>query len=477
MTRLRAIPPYAVPSLVIVALTAFLAFALVRLFQVEQAMRVNVDENMLWVVTQAQVASHRLDQAVNRRALGNSAEDPELRLDILSSRLTLMDDGPQRRYLAAEGLEPRLDEALARMQALRETITTTPGEARFAPERLTPHLDALMASLNRIANRVMMAEWESTGSRLDTYRNSLEKVIAAIVGIGLSGAILVMLLVSALRQRRAAQRGLMAHRDRLEEEVERHIYRYRQAAEALAQALDRERGVSEFYHSFAAMVSHQFRTPLAVIDSGLQRLLRRHHQFTPEQRSERYARLREAVAQMTRLVESSLTAARLDGKQVEPSMGRHSLSGIVDHLCRLQSEATGTQRLEAQHGTPEPWAWCDRALTEQVLANLVNNALKYSPGDRPVRITTAREGDRVICQVTDFGPGIPADEQPQLFERFYRGSNATGTDGTGLGLNIARHLARIQHGDLTLLSTPDEGTRVTLWLPAADTKEAGDEQP
>ncbi|MEQ5801907.1 HAMP domain-containing sensor histidine kinase [Halomonas sp. H10-9-1] len=475
MARLRAVPAYALPSLAIVALTAFLAFALVRLFQVEQAMRSNVDENMLWVVTQAQVASHLLDQAVNRRALGDSEEDPELRLDILTSRLTLMDEGPQRRYLAAEGLEPRLDEALAQMHALREAATTARGEARFAPERLTPHLDALMDSLNRIANRVMIVEWESAGARLDTYRSSLEKVITSIVGIGLSGWILVMLLVTALRQRRAAQRALTTHRDHLKQEVAHHIHRYRRAAEALAQALDRERSVSEFYRSFAAMVSHQFRTPLAVIDSGLQRLQRRHHQFTAEQRSGRYTRLREAVAQMTRLVESSLTAARLDGKQVDPNLGRHSLWDIVDHLCRQQWEATETRRLQTQHGTPEPLAWCDRVLTEQVLANLIDNALKYSPEGRPVCITTAREGDHVTCRVTDFGPGIPADEQPQLFERFFRGSNATGTDGTGLGLNIARHLARIQHGDLTLESTLGEGTHVTLWLPAADIQETRNE--
>ncbi|HSH57436.1 MAG TPA: HAMP domain-containing sensor histidine kinase [Halomonas sp.] len=476
MAKLRAVPAYAIPSLVIVALTAFLAFALVRLFQVEQALRVNVDENMLWVVTQAQVASHRLDQAVSRQALGDRREDPALRLDILTSRLTLMDDGPQRRYLAAEGLESHLDDALTRMQALRDSSTTAEGEARFAPERLTPHLDALMASLNRIANSVMMAEWESTGARLDTYRYSLEQVIASIIGIALSGLILVMLLLITLRQRRAAQRELMNHRDRLEEEVERHVYRYRQAAEALAQALDRERGVSEFYRSFAAMVSHQFRTPLAVIDSGLQRLQRRHRQFTPEQRSERYIRLREAVTQMTRLVESSLVAARIDGKQVEATPGRHSLRRIVDGLCRQHSDTSGTQRLQAQHGEVEPWAWCDRTLTEQVLTNLVENALKYSPENRPVRLSTSCEGEQVLCRVTDFGPGVPADEQPQLFERFFRGSNAAGTDGTGLGLNIARHLAHIQHGDLTVHSPPGEGAAFTLRLPAAAAKEEWDEQ-
>lgn len=284
MSRLRPFPIYLVASLAILAFSAFLAFALIRLFQVENDMRDNVDENMLWVVTQAQVASHRLDQAVSRRALGHRDEDPELRLDILSSRLTLMDDGPQRRYLASQGLEAPLNAALDDLQALLTTVDDIKGEARFRPDTLMPHLDNLMTRLNRIANAVMMAEWESTGARLDTYRSSLLQVIGSVVGITLSGLALVLLLVHALRQRRLAQRALTAHRDQLEGEVARHISRYKETADALARALNRERGVSEFYRSFAAMVSHQFRTPLAVIDSGLQRLLRRNRHFTAEQR-------------------------------------------------------------------------------------------------------------------------------------------------------------------------------------------------
>jgi len=465
MARLRAIPAYLIPSLAILAFAAFLGFAMIRLFQVEQAMRGNVDENMLWVATQAQVASHRFEQAVSRRALGDSQADPELRLDILHSRLSLMDDGPQRRYLVAEGLEAPLDEALTQLQALEERAESTAG---IRAEAMAPRLDTLMDSLNRIANSVMMAEWESSGARLDTYRRSLVQVIASILGITLSGSVLVLLLVNALRQRRTAQRALLAHRDELEEEVARHVSRYKATADALASALKRERGVSEFYRSFAAMVSHQFRTPLAVIDSGLQRLQRRGSHFSPEQRSERYGRLREAVAQMTRLVESSLTAARLDGQQIEASSARHSLPRIVDHLCRLLEEAQGTQRLKTTHYAPEALAWCDRALTEQILANLISNALKYSPENRPVRILTERQGPEVICRVQDFGPGIPEEEQPHLFERFFRGRQAAGLDGNGLGLNIARHLARIQQGDLTMHTAPAEGTTFTLRLPVAD---------
>ncbi|MDZ7853270.1 MAG: sensor histidine kinase [Halomonas sp.] len=123
------------------------------------------------------------------------------------------------------------------------------------------------------------------------------------------------------------------------------------------------------------------------------------------------------------------------------------------------------------HGSPEAFAWCDRALTEQVLANLVSNALKYSPAGQPVRITTAQEEGQAVCRVADGGPGIPSAEQARLFERFFRGSNAAGTDGIGLGLNIARHLARIQQGDLEVRSAPGEGSVFILRLPAANQEE------
>ncbi|EWH03985.1 hypothetical protein [Halomonas sp. BC04] len=96
-------PAYLAPLIVILAFVAFLSFSLVRLYQVEQDMRSNVSDNMLWVITQAQVASHRLDEAVNRRVLGDEAARPGLRFDVFTSRLVLLDEGPQQRYLERLG--------------------------------------------------------------------------------------------------------------------------------------------------------------------------------------------------------------------------------------------------------------------------------------------------------------------------------------------------------------------------------------
>ncbi|WP_373181567.1 sensor histidine kinase [Halomonas campaniensis] len=460
-------PAYVLPGLAILAFATFLGLALVRLFLVEQDMRDNVDENMLWVISQAQVASHRLDGAVNRHLLGDTDADPELRFDILVSRLVLLGAGPQRRYLEEIGFAEELDRALLNLEAIEPLLENLEPRPLANDMVVHAHLEPLMGQLNRIANAVMVQEWEATGSRLDAHRRSMLQTIASILGILLSGLLLVALLFHALRQRRDAQRALMAHRDRLEEEVERHICRYRKAAEALTQALKRERGVSEFYRSFAGMVSHQFRTPLAVIDSGLQRLIRRHGDMAPAQRLTRYHQLREAVAQMTRLVESSLTAARLDGAQVEAQPESCNLTDLVEQACRFQSEARGGSQIRVSAQGAPLLAWCDRSLVEQILANLLSNALKYSATTEPISVHLGAEGERLYCRIEDGGIGIPADELPRLFERFFRSRNAREISGLGLGLNIARHLAQIQDGDITVSSVEGEGTTFTLWLPAA----------
>jgi signal transduction histidine kinase len=582
MPLTRRMPAYFAPLVVILAFVAFLTFSLVRLFQVEQDMRSNVSDNMLWVITQAQVASHRLDEAVNRRALGDETTRPDLRFDVLTSRLVLLDAGPQQRYLAGLGFDGHLATAFEQLDAIEPLLERVQPGAIDVADRIHGTLEPMMRQLNRIANAVMIEEWETTGARLDEHRNSTLQVIASVVGIMLSGVVLVVLLLSALRQRANAQRALARHRNELEDEVERRtrdldaerqrlaaaietapdgfaafdtrgrlaltnpqlaellpisatslargrplgsilqdirelarpeetqcdtlgtalngslqcdmeilgqgwrqmmirqtddgghvlrvadITRYKKAALSLESALRRERGVSDFYRSFAATVSHQFRTPLAVIDSGLQRLLRRGDQMTPEDRQQRYTRLRDAVSHMTRLVESALTAARLDGGQVEASTAPCDLAAIAQQVCKLQEETAGTRRITLElAGSPPLLVVCDRALVEQILANLVSNALKYSAPDAPITVRLDHDSAHATCTVQDRGIGIPEEDLPLLFERFFRSRNVAAIPGIGLGLNIARHLARFQHGDITVASREGEGTRFTLTLPLA----------
>ncbi|WP_404413308.1 HAMP domain-containing histidine kinase [Vreelandella aquamarina] len=571
---------YWLPLAAIGMFFVLLFFSLLRLSEVEKAMRNNVDENMLWVITQAQVASHRFQEAIHRHAMEDPAARPQQRLDVLFSRLTLMDDGPQRRYIRALGLETLLDESLEHLTQLDASLN----EDLDTADALDPVIQPLLAKLNRMANAIMMAEWEATGDWLDAYHDSLMQVIYSAIGILVTGLLLALLLLWALLKRRQAQKALTNHLDHLEDVVsartrelqdERqrladsintapdgfasfaangqlqlvnaqldtlvpqsqqlftpvqplktvihklchacashsgnlntdqpssqcdmelnggqwrqitlrqtpsggHVMRvaditpYKQAAIALENALERERGVSDFYRSFAAMVSHQFRTSLAVIDSGLQRLMRRHKGFTAPEREERYQRLRETVMHMTKLVDASLLTARLDAGQVSSHHKRHDLISLIQGICHLH---------QAQHDDDQPpinimvlppglsrlMACCDKALTEQIIDNLLNNARKYALPDTPIEIELNQDGQWAYCRIRNQGGVIKASEQSKIFERFYRATNSRQQQGLGLGLNIARTLARIQQGELELISSSAEATVFQLRLPRTET--------
>src|SRR5690554_2439456 len=133
MSRPYRLTAQLAPLMVIVAFATFLAFSLVRLYQVEQDMRENVNENMLWVITQAQVPSHRLDEAVNRLARGDETAAPGLRFDNFASRLELIAQGPQQRYLAALGFSDAIEQSLLGMQAIEAVLEEiAPGDLDLA---------------------------------------------------------------------------------------------------------------------------------------------------------------------------------------------------------------------------------------------------------------------------------------------------------------------------------------------------------
>lgn len=572
---------YWLPLLAIGIFVVLLFFSLLRLSEVEKAMRNNVDENMLWVITQAQVAGHHFQNAIHRHAMDDHAAQPQQRLDVLFSRLTLMDDGPQRRYIRALGLESLLDESLEQLPRLDSLMDAYLAQQETA-EALYPVIQPLLERLNRMANAIMMAEWESTGERLDAYRDSLMQVIYSAIGILVTGLLLALLLLWALAKRRQAQEALTQHLDHLEDVVsartqelddERrrladsintapdgfaafaadgelqlvntqldnllpeaqgiftpsqrlqeilatlckacsrhsgsldaclpssqcdmelssgewrqltlrqtqtggHVMRvaditpYKKAAIALENALERERGVSDFYRSFAAMVSHQFRTSLAVIDSGLQRLVRRHNHYTDDQRHLRYQQLRDNVAHMTELVDTSLLTARLDAGQVDNHRQHHELISLVEHACQLHQQSTGKGQPKVEiHCHPdhlsELWVVCDKALTGHILDNLLSNARKYAYNGTSISVDIGNSQQQAYCRVGNHGQTIPTKEQRHIFERFYRATNSHQQQGLGLGLNIARTLAHTQQGELTLLSSEAEHTFFELTLPLA----------
>jgi PAS domain S-box-containing protein len=240
---------------------------------------------------------------------------------------------------------------------------------------------------------------------------------------------------------------------------------YKKAALALQSALDRERETTNAYRSFVSMVSHQFRTPIAIVDSSAQRILRRGAEATPDELATRATKIRKAMARLTRLVDSVLNAARIDSGQIEIVHAPCDLVRLVTDVCEYQREIS--PGFEISLMTPaEPVEFaCDAMLIEQVLVNLLSNAVKYSGNASLVAVRLWTEGGMVKCSVRDWGIGIPAEEVPNVFRRFYRARTAAGIAGTGIGLNVAQEIVRMHGGDIEVESREGQGSTFTLSIP------------
>jgi PAS domain S-box-containing protein len=243
---------------------------------------------------------------------------------------------------------------------------------------------------------------------------------------------------------------------------------YKQVAKALESALNRERETTSAYRNFVSMVSHQFRTPLAILDSSAQRILRRGADLTQDELVTRIQKIRNAGTRLTRLVESVLNAAKLDAGTIEVNPASYNLVDLVTDICERQREVSSQADIRFDVPDIPVRVFCDGMLIEQVVVNLLSNAIKYS-GDRPVvEIKVWMDGSRAFCSVRDWGIGIPADEVPKIFDRFYRARTASGIAGTGIGLNFAQRIMHLHGGEIQVESYEAAGSLFTFDLPVAN---------
>jgi signal transduction histidine kinase len=219
---------------------------------------------------------------------------------------------------------------------------------------------------------------------------------------------------------------------------------------------------------FAAAASHELRTPLTVLQGTLEvALLRRR---TPEE----YERmLGQAVAQSQRmgaLIADLLALARVqrdaDTLALE-LLDLREIAGAAAAEVRPLAAGKG-QTLEVALGTALP-VLGDRLKLRQAIANLLDNAVTYTPQGGVIQLAGRREHGRAVLEVRDTGPGIAAEHLPRLFEPFYRASRARPAEGghAGLGLALAAWIVRVHHGGLSVQSEVGAGTAFTLSLPVA----------
>lgn len=239
----------------------------------------------------------------------------------------------------------------------------------------------------------------------------------------------------------------------------------------LVHDLTREHETQRLKSDFIATVSHELRTPLTPIQGYLSLLRTRGDRMTEQKRQECLGVVADRADHLARLVEDLLLASRLDddraGLELQVALSEHDL---VDILRQVVGDLADPRcSLVLPEDVPAVLVTCDRERTVQVLTNLVGNALKYSGADAPVQVSLVVLGEQVEVRVADRGLGIPSTHLGRIFDKFHRVQDpmTMTTGGSGLGLYIARSLARSMAGDVSVASTLGVGSTFTLCLPRA----------
>jgi len=232
------------------------------------------------------------------------------------------------------------------------------------------------------------------------------------------------------------------------------------AFDQMADTLDRQ---EQIRRNLVADVAHELRTPIAILQAGHEALLDGVAEPTPAE----LGSLRDEVLRLARMVGDLQTLAAADAAALNLVRSRCDLADLAataaDSLAR-RFEAAGITLNRQLTASP---VLADAHWLHQVITNLLTNALKFTPAGGRVTISTGLSEGEARLQVTDTGAGIPADDLPRIFDRFWRGRQASQISGSGIGLAVAAELAQAHGGRLAASSEPGHGTQMTLSLPAA----------
>lgn len=446
----------------------------------------------------AQPIRHRMPEQTLRRLLdradaGPALVDQELPVGWVSGIVTPLEAGGIRLGAVAAGRRSR-----PQFRPAELTVLASLASALAAALAGAQHLDELIAEtgklravLDQSSDGILVLDWQGT---VELWNPAMERLTgrpepdsvhrglpALLATVDLEGQPLDIFRSGRARLSPQSPRAVV-DAEILRDDGERRSVRCAHAAVFDEQGhvlrdvvnvhdLTRERRVERLKSDFVATVSHELRTPITPLKGYAELLLRRGDDLPAEKRTRALTSIVDRASHLARLVEDLLQAARI-GDDSEPArtvrLETVDLAGVTARAMEDFADVAGRLHLVAPDGPVT--ATADGARTIQILTNLVSNALKYSAADTPVQIRLEDCGDQCRVVVQDQGRGLPQDELERIFEKFHRVEDplVMSTSGTGLGLYIARHLARAMSGDLTVASRLGEGSQFTLTLPAAD---------
>jgi PAS domain S-box-containing protein len=255
----------------------------------------------------------------------------------------------------------------------------------------------------------------------------------------------------------------------LERQVAERTSQLEMSLDQLQRSLKKEKELNELKSQFVAMASHEFRTPLATIQSASDLLCRYSDRMSEEKKRSQLDKIQQEIRNMTVLLEELLNIGEIEAGRLTIKPQAVQLEGFCKSILEANRFMAKEQHiLEFQKHFEHEIYHIDPNLVRKILTNLISNAIKYSPEGGKVVLAVKTSSERphtLLFQVSDQGLGIPKDDRRHIFEPFFRARNVDKASGNGLGLAIVKTSAEMHGGTIDLESADNQGSIFTFSLP------------
>ena len=236
--------------------------------------------------------------------------------------------------------------------------------------------------------------------------------------------------------------------------------------EELTVSLEKEKEVNDLKSRFVSMASHEFKTPLSTILSSISLLSKYSTTEDQPKRDKHIDRIKSSVKSLTDILNEFLSLGRIEAGKVDVRPESFDLTEFISAIINeMNVLLKPEQNIQYTHiGTP--FTYSDSNLLKHVVVNLISNAIKFSPDNSVINIESKIENDLTVLKISDQGIGIPKSDQVHLFERFFRATNVTNIQGTGLGLHIVGRYVDLLKGTIKYNSELEKGSTFTITFPS-----------
>jgi PAS domain S-box-containing protein len=247
------------------------------------------------------------------------------------------------------------------------------------------------------------------------------------------------------------------------EQLSQHIKENERKDEELVKALEKEKELNALKSRFVSVASHEFRTPLSGILASTYLLAKYTRGDEQQQREKHIKRIISSVNLLNEVLGDFLSVDKMEQGNFKPNLTTFNISDAVNELTQnMRHLLKKGQSISYKHSGRNEIAYLDHSMFQHILTNLLSNAIKYSGENSRIDVAIEHKGQKLILRVKDHGIGIPEKDQDNLYKRFFRGSNATHIEGTGLGLNIVKKYVDILDGTIAYNSVVNKGTEFII---------------